>query len=100
MFVFVQCKRCRLASLKQVCPQVFFLSQLRATAAREARLCVCVFAVCVGLAKQGKCFKGQKGFQCQGKDPRGSMRARGKCRVNEREREGGRGREREREKGG
>lgn len=43
---------------------------------RVSHVCVCFYGVCVGLAKQEKCSKGQKGFQCQRTDPRGSMRAR------------------------
>lgn len=33
----------------------------------------CIYGVCAGLAKQEKCFKGQRGFLCQWPDPRGSM---------------------------
>lgn len=40
------------------------------------RVRVCVYGVCAGLAKQEKCIKGQRGFLCQWRDPRGSMWAR------------------------
>lgn len=40
---------------------------------------VCIYGVCAGLVKQEKCFKGQRGFLCQWRDPRGSMWAREQC---------------------
>lgn len=35
-------------------------------------VCVCIYGVCVGLAKAEKCIKGQERVQCQRRDPRES----------------------------